>query len=190
MVWEEWGRITRFVESSRYTLMTAAVEFDRVQGLTPIPATIEIELAGTRYEVTFEQHSAALRDLWCLHSSALLLYYALAESAVAEALDCENLQGFNGIEDWAGRLLERSGTKWADDDERTGIVELGVVRNLIAHGERTYTQRAVTKLAAAGVDPAPRVGDSVRLGLEEFVSYRSRLRRLLNRGGLGVTAVE
>jgi hypothetical protein len=190
LIWDEWGRVTRFVESSRYTLMTVAGRFDELQALTPIPGTIEIELPGSRYQVTFAQHSQALSDWWCLHSSCLLLYYALAESAAAAALGCDDLQGFNGVEDWAGRLLERAGTTWASDVDRIGIVEVGVVRNLIAHGERTYTERAVARLNAAGMDPTPRVGDPIRLGLEEFASYRSCLRGLLNRGGLGVSAVE
>ncbi|MDP2232727.1 MAG: hypothetical protein Q8K89_03755, partial [Actinomycetota bacterium] len=161
-----------------------------LEKLNPIDANLEFEAQGTLYRVSLEQHIAALRNMWPLYSSALVLYFALAETAAAERLGREDMVGCNGIEDWAEQLLAAAGAGWRSEGERVGIVEVGVVRNLIAHGEREYSKRAVAKLAAAGMSPSPSEGDRVVLNYETLKQYRSRLKRLLNRGGLGATAAE
>ncbi|NTW29519.1 MAG: hypothetical protein HGA39_09200 [Coriobacteriia bacterium] len=190
MIWDEWASITRFLESSRFTLLPAAMRWEELLQLNPIAANLEFEAQGTLYRVSLDQHISALRDLRPLYSSALLLYYALAEAAAADRLSRDDLVGCNGIEDWAERLLSAAGVGWLSEDERLGIVEVGVMRNLVAHGEREYSKRAVAKLAAAGVCSPPSVGDRVVLDYEILKQYRSRLKSLLNRGGLGSVAVE
>jgi hypothetical protein len=190
LVWEEWGRVTRFLESSRYTLLQAARRWDEVANLDVTNANLEIEMEGTTYRVSVGQHVAALSDMWCLYSSALMLYFALAETAAAERLGFEDLVGCNGIEDWAGQLLAAAGVEWRCEEERLGLVEIGVVRNLIAHGERQYSRRAVARLSAAGLPKVPSVGDRVLLDYATLKLYRSRLRSFLNLAGLGAAAVE
>jgi len=189
-IWDEWTSITRFLESSRFTLLLAANRWDDLNRLDPIDANLEFEAEGTLYRVTLDQHISALRTMRPLYSSALLHYFALAESAAAQSLGIEDVVGCNGIEDWAERLLLAAGKSWRSDDERVGLVEVGVVRNLIAHGERAYTKRAVAKLLSAGVATPPSVGDRVVMDYAALTRYRSRLKKLLNRGGLGTGAVE
>ncbi len=190
LIWDEWASITRFLESSRFTLLPAATRWAELEKLNPIDANLEFEAQGTLYRVSLDQHIAALRDMRPLYSSALVLYYALTESAVAERLGRDDMVGCSGIEDWAEQLLDAAGVGWRSEDERVGVIEVGVVRNLIAHGEREYSKRAVAKLAVAGMSPSPSEGDRVVLNYETLKQYRSRLKGLLNRCGLGATAVE
>lgn len=189
MIWDEWATVTRFLESSRFTLMFAATHWGELLDMQPVAADLEFETPGTVYRVSLDQHVSALRNMRPLYSSALVLYYALAEAAVAERLGREDMVGCNGIEDWAEQLLASTGAGWSSDDERIGIVEVGVIRNLVAHGEHTYSKRAVAKLTAAGMKMPPREGDRVVLDYKALKRYRSRLKTLLNRGGLGA-AVE
>lgn len=189
MIWDEWASITRFLESSRMTLLPAAMRWEELLKLNPVAANLEFEAQGTVYRVSLDQHISALRNMRPLYASALLHYYALAEAAAADSLDREDMVGCNGIEDWAEQLMSAAGVTWRSDAERVGIVEVGVVRNLVAHGERQYSKRAVAKLKAAGMSPAPSEGDRVVLDYETLKQYRSRLKTLLNRSGLGTAAV-
>lgn len=189
LIWDEWASITRFLESSRMTYFLAQAQCERLLQVDHSAAEVEFESQGTLYRVSLEQHLAALRNMRPLHSAALIHYFALAEAAVADHLGRDDTVGCNGIENWAEQLLAAAGTSWRDDDERLGIVEVGVVRNLIAHGESRYSKRAVTKLTAAGMSPAPTEGDRLVLDYETLKLYRSRLKGLLNRGGLGASGL-
>lgn len=153
----------------------------------PSDAIVRVTSGASNYQVSLEDHTAAVSDTWFLYASALMSYYALAESAAAEKLDRDDLVGCDGIADWGEQLLRSAGADWRKSSERAGIVEVGVIRNLIAHGDRTYSKRAVTKLAAAGVQSPPTEGDPVVLDDPAFRDYRLRLKSLLNRGGLADT---
>ena len=184
LLWDEWGRITRFFESSRIALAREASLWKSLELADPTEAYVRVTTGASSYQVSLEAHADAVSDTWFLYASALLSYYALAESAAAEKLGREDLVGMDGIADWGEQLLKSAGADWRKARERIDIVEVGVVRNLIAHGDRTYSTRAVAKLAAAGASPCPSVGAPVVLDDDAFREYRSRLKSLLNRGGL------
>ncbi len=184
MLWDEWGRITRFFESSRIALAREATLWKSLQLADPADAFVRVTTGSSTYQVSLEDHAAAVADTWFLYASALMSYYALAESAAADRLGLDDLVGCDGIADWGERLLESAGAKWRKPSERSRIVEVGVVRNLIAHGDRVYSKRAVAKLQTAGLSPCPAVGDPVVLDDDTFREYRTRLKGLLNRGGL------
>lgn len=184
LFWDEWGRITRFFESSRIALAREASMWKSLELADPSEAYVRVTTGQSTYQVSLQDHTAAVVDTWFLYASALVSYYALAEAAAAEKLGLDDLVGCNGIEDWGERLLKAAGVGWRKDRERIGIVEVGVVRNLIAHGDRTYSRRAVAKLSAAGLSSPPAEGDPVQLDDATFREYRSRLKGLMNRGGL------
>jgi len=183
LFWDEWGRITRFFESSRIALAREASMWKSLELADPTEAYVRVTNGQSAYQVSLRDHTAAVADTWFLYASALVSYFALAEAAAAEKLGLDDLVGCNGIEDWGERLLKAAGVGWRKDRERVGIIEVGVVRNLIAHGDRTYSKRAVAKLIAAGVTPLPSEGDPVLLDDATFREYRSRLKGLMNRSG-------
>lgn len=185
MLWDEWGRITRFFESSRIALAREAALWNSLELADPHEAYVRVQSGTSIYQVSLPSHAEAVSDDWFMYASALISYYALAESAAAEKLGRDDLVGFDGIADWGQQLLESAGCSWGKvHGRRAGVVEVGVVRNLIAHGDRTYSKRAAKKLADAGLRQCPQPGDAVILNDEIFREYRARLKSLLNRGGL------
>ena len=185
MVWDEWGRLTRFFESSRIALAREATLWQSLELANPDDAFVRVESGSCTYQVSLAAHTEAVSDTWFLYASALLSYFALAESAAAEKLGLDDLVGLDGAVDWGDRLLASAGTDWRKvHGGRLGMVEVAVVRNLIAHGDRMYSKRAVTRLTSFGVRPGPAVGDPVVLDDETFREFRARLKSLLNRCGL------
>lgn len=145
---------------------------------------IKAYVGETRYPIRLVDHVGALDDEGTLMSATLVLSYALAEAAALERLDLES-RSVAGIEDWGGRLLRASGREWLDVTEgRAGAVEVGVVRNLIVHGQVAVDQKNLTRLESAGSE-AFRLGDAIDLTYERVVTYRARLRSLLTVGGIG-----
>ena len=69
----------------------------------------------------------------------LLSYYALAEAAAADKLGVDDVADVGGIEVWGQRLLDAAKAEWKQVKAgKAGAVEVAVVRNTIAHGERSY----------------------------------------------------
>lgn len=185
MIWDEWGRLTRFFESSRIALAREAHLWDSLELANHGDAVVRIESDSCTYQVSLQAHTEAVSDTWFLYASALLSYFALAESAAADALGREDLVGLDAAM-WGDQLLERAGASWDKvPGGRIGILEVAVVRNLIAHGDRTHSKRSISKLTAAGMKVPPRIGDPVVLDDKTFREYRRRLKLLLNRAGLG-----
>jgi hypothetical protein len=134
------------------------------------------------YAVTLEQHCQAVNDDWLLLGLVLVASYALAESAASEKLGLKNMTDVGGVETWGQRLLDGAGSKWSDvKDGKKGAVEVAVVRNVIAHGDRTYSKTAVNRLSAAGITNI-KVGDPVALTHSVLKDHRARLKSLLRAG--------
>ena len=186
-VWREWGRLTRFLESTQ-------LAFARERNLwasLELRSADEVKLcaATTRgsYKVALAQHLAAVRDEETLFASVLIHSYALAESAAAERLEGAP-RDFGGIEDWGTRLLATTGSTWdALNEGMAGAVEVAVVRNAYAHSGRRIDHAAANRLRAAG-QTAWKEGDPVVLDYATLRIFRGRLRALMGLGGLGVGA--
>jgi hypothetical protein len=180
VVWAEWGRLTRFLESARIAFARECGLWGALELADAASAKIRVKNGEATYQASLVQHREAVSDSWLLHASVLLSYYALAEAAAADKLGVDDVANVGGIEVWGQRLLEAANADWDDVmDGKAGAVEVAVVRNTIAHGERCYSQRGVNRLQAAGVAPAPSSGASVLLDYHTLLKYRARLRSLL-----------
>lgn len=183
-VWDEWGRITRFLESAR-------LAFAREQNLwtsLEIKDPEEVQLSATNghgtYKVALAKHLTAVQDEDILLGSVLIHSYALAESAAAQRLRAD-ARHFGGIEDWGARLLATTQSTWDSlRDGRAGAVEVGVVRNAYAHGARIMSQSAKHRLRVAGGAHSSN-GDPVMLDYPTLKVFRGRLRNLMVTGGIG-----
>jgi hypothetical protein len=183
-VWNEWRRITRFLESAR-------IAFARERNLwtsLEIESAEDVKLSATTghgaYRVPLTGHLAAVQDEDTLFGSVLIHSYALAEAAAAERLAAD-ARDFGGIEDWGTRLLATTGETWSSvKGGRTGCVEVAVVRNAYAHGVRRIDRAAANRLRAAGIT-FPGEDDAVTLDYATLKAFRGRLRSLLGVGGIG-----
>jgi hypothetical protein len=181
IVWDEWGRITRFLEGAR---LAFARESDLWESLQIGAGTrIAVSTGHGSYEVDVASHQAAVNDYETLFASVLIHSYALTESAAADHLGIDSRE-FKGIEDWGTRLLGAEGRDWSEVmDQLPGAVEVAVVRNALAHGTWQIDAAAERRLLAVG--PTTRAsGSPVTLDYKTLQEYRARLRSLLRYGGI------
>lgn len=183
-IWDEWGRITRFLESAR-------LAFARERNLwasLELGDDRDVQLSASAgdgvYKVGLHQHLAAIEDEQTLLASVLIHSYALAESAAASHLSVDS-RDFRGIEDWGGRLLSRTNRSWDKVHHGlAGAVEVAVVRNAYAHGTRHIDEASEKRLRKVGVLDRT-AGQTVSLDHAELRTFRARLRSLLRWGGFG-----
>ena len=177
--WEEWGRLTRFLESAR-------LAFARERNLWAslgIDEQVRISAADGGYNVAVHKHIDAIDDEETLYGSVLVHSYALAESAVATRLAIDP-RSLGGIEDWGTRLLSTNDRDWSEvAGGLAGAVEVAVVRNAFAHGSRTIDPSARARLLTAGARTRP-AGSMVTLPYAQLREFRERLRSLLNVAGI------
>ena len=181
---DEWGRITRFLESGRRAF---AREYELWSTLE-LGDRDAVKLSVTKptgvYTVRVQQHLDAVADDQTFHAAVLLQTYALTEAAAADRLGVD-ARVFSGIEQWGTTLLEHAGAEWTDvKDGLPGAVELAVARNAFAHGTRTTDARAAKRLNDAGIR-GRKTGTPVTLDYEQLVVFRSRLLSLLRAGEVG-----
>jgi hypothetical protein len=183
-IWDEWGRLTRFLESARLAFARERSLWASLELCSAEDIKLSAASAHGTYRVALNQHLAAVSDEETLLASVLIHSYALAESAAARRLGGE-ARDYGGIEDWGARLLATTDTTWnALAGGIAGAVEVSVVRNAYAHGGRRIDQAAVRRLHAVG-RTHPRVRDPVTLDYATLRVFRGRLRALLGLGGVG-----
>ena len=179
----EWGRITRFLESARLAFarergLWTSAEFEDRDEVRLVSAS-----GGGSYSVSLEQHVEAVNDEQTLYASVLIHSYAIAEAGAATKLDADQ-RTLGCVEDWGGRLLNANGRSWdLVTGGRAGLVEVALVRNAFAHGNRTVAPKDQSRLARAGARPKT-AGTPVTLSYDELRLFRSRLKSLLNVGSV------
>ena len=157
-VWEQWGRVTRFLESAR-------LAFARERNLW---TSLEIE---------------AVEDEDTLLGAVLVHSYAIAEAAAGDRLSILT-RDVGGIEDWGTRLLATTGETWESlKGGKAGAVEAAVTRNAYAHGARSLDHNSARRLRAAGLTHV-NAGDPIVLDYRKLKTLRGRLRSLLGAGGI------
>ena len=184
-VWDEWRRLTRFLESARLAFARESSLWTSLELRSADEVKLSAATPHGTYKVGLQQHLEAVRDEEMLLASVLIHSYALAETAAAERLGGD-ARDFGGIEDWGTRLLATTGSTWgALKEGRAGAVEVAVVRNAYAHGGRRIDESAANRLRALG-KTSPARGDLVVLDYSTVKVFRGRLRALMDRGGVGL----
>jgi hypothetical protein len=178
-MWSEWGRTTRFLNSTRIAFAREQALWRNLELADRSAARIHTVSGPARYRVSLEDHIRALGDEQLLHGAILVYSYTLAESQAADHLGLST-RDLGGIEDWSHRLLQRIGRSWGDVlDGKAGLVEVAVVRNALAHGLDRMDQRGINRMAAAGSTFGWTVGEPVVISFGQLRLYRDRLRSLL-----------
>jgi hypothetical protein len=183
-VWEEWGRITRFLESARLAFARERNLWASLEIREPEGVRLSSPNGNGTYRVPLAKHLEAIRDEDILLGSVLVHSYALAESSAAQRLKMD-ARHFRGIEDWGTQLLATTQSSWETlRDGLAGAVEVAVVRNAYAHGKRRISPTAQDRLRRAGGSPTGH-GSSVSLDYPTLKMFRGRLRDLMDVGGVG-----
>lgn len=192
-LWDEWRRITRFLESGRVAF---ARERDLWAGLELVnPDAIKLNVppegrpSGRGYRIGLPSHQEALADEELFHAAVLLHTYALTEAVSHEVLVLRGVTFGTGIESWGLALLQShpgpDGPRgWSAQVSEADLVETTVHRNVFAHGGRRLDERAVARLHRVA-RTSWNVGDHVPLAYDALRVHRARLRQLLRDGGLG-----
>ena len=154
-VWDEWGDLTRFLESARLAFDRERQLWSSLEIADPSAVTLAAPAGDGNYRVSLGQHLETLADDHTLCASVLIHSYALAETTALDRLD-RGLNKGKGIEDWGQQLLESNGSTWTDViGGKAGAVEVAVMRNACTHGGRRLGTTAVARLARAGAPDRP-----------------------------------
>lgn len=185
-LWVRWGELTRSLISTRVAVERERSFWESLNFTNRSNLKIKAKARGGVFPIRLVDHVKALDDEGTLLAAALVLSYALAESAVTDHLGLDS-RGVAGIEDWGGRLLKSVDRGWGQvEGGLSGAVEVGVVRNLIVHGADAVDLKSHQRLLKAGCAEFE-IGSPLALDHERVGVYRARLRSLLMAGGLGAT---
>lgn len=180
-VWQEWKRITRFLESGRVAFARERSLWESLQ--IDVSEAVELVIPPGRYRVSLPDHLEALSDEQIFYASVLLHSYAVTESAATEHLGGDD-HSVGGIEDWGQKLLNANGRDWPFRCSKAEAVEVAVVRHAFAHSNLVLDETQYNRLSAAG-DTTRTVGSLIGISYDELVEYRDRLKTILRNGGLG-----
>lgn len=183
-VWEEWGSLTRFLESARLAFARERRLWHSLELEDRATVFIKGPAAETgTYKVSLDQHVEAVDDEETLFASVLIHSYALAESVACDLLRLDS-RNAGGIEVWGSQLLNANDRNWGDVfDGKAGAVEVAVTRNAFAHGTRLVDASGEARLRSAGSSLYV-AGERVSLTYEQLCKSRVRLRSILRYGGV------
>lgn len=184
LIWDEWKRITCFLESSRIAFNREGLLWSSLEVKQKKELSLVTTEGPSTYSVSLSDHLKALRNHDVLFSLVLGATYALAESYGRLKLglrDDEDLAG--GIESWGKKLLDATGHDWSKVlGGLAGIVEVSAVRNAYAHGARSVNQKMVNRFTAHGLACPWSVGDEISLTYDLVETYRARIKSLMRFG--------
>ncbi|MFO0467541.1 MAG: hypothetical protein ACK5ZS_01130 [bacterium] len=183
-IWDEWGRVTRFLQSARIAFAREDRLWGTIELADPSVAEVRVTRGESQYRVSLKQHREAVLDEQILFASVLIHSHALVEAGASDRLGA-NASEMGGIEDWGNRLLTAAGTSWSEVlGGKAGLVEVATIRNCLSHGAHTMDKKGFNRIRDA--DPATpwTAGAPIILTLENLEIYRARLRSLLRLGGV------
>lgn len=182
LLWAEWKRITRFLNSTQIALARERVLWDSLELDRASDTRLHVPVEKGEYVVRLDEHLESLSNLTTLHAAVLIQSYAVAEAAACDRLKLDQ-RAAGGIEEWGQALLAANGRTWAHvHGDLGGAVEVAVARNAYAHAAHLVDARAEARLAKAG-SVRWTAGDLVDLPLQDVVEFRARIRSLLRHGG-------
>lgn len=183
-VWDEWKRLTRFLECSKIAFRRELGIWDSLE----VPDLEAIRIATQNGRSTFKlnarEHADTLQDESLLYFIVLTYSYSLCECYARVKLglgESERLE--SGIEAWGERVLKTTGCTWSDVlGGRSGLIEVAIARNFISHGSRSIGQSTLNRFQSAGELCPWKVGDIFTLDYDTVEVYRSRLKSLMRVG--------
>lgn len=202
-VWQRWKELTRFRLACEMALSAYQKSFIELPIRDIERSKIFDENGKTRFECEYKDFLDALNNTSYLYQLLLIAHASLVEEfgrVIIRTLLDDGLVGtssFPGIgnttstseaaedyirrcnvEAWGGAIITVTGRDWTIVPGGLGdVVHAFVVRNIIAHGSKSYNQTAVNRLngAAPGLFQI-NAGMPLALEREDFQKHLSRLR--------------
>jgi hypothetical protein len=181
LIWNEWKRITRFIESTRIVFSREELIWSSLEIPNKKDVILTTKQGPSTYTVALQDHLDGIRDTHVVHSIALVASYALVESFGRIKLhlsDNDELKG--GIESWGKDMLATAGHTWSDVlDGLSGLLEVSVIRNALSHGLKTVNQSMVNRFASQSMTAPWGVGDKIEITYANLDKFRARLKSLM-----------
>lgn len=183
-VWEEWKRLTRFLECSKIAFQRELSLWSGLEVADLKSVRISTHNGHSRFSLTADEHLETLSDDDLLFFVVLTYSYSLSECYARVKLGLgEGARLHGGIECWGQDLLAATGNKWPDVlGGRAGLIEVAIARSFLAHGSRSIGQSTLDRFACANEVCPWALGDTVSLSYGKAEEYRSRLKSLMRLG--------
>ncbi|MGA4238568.1 hypothetical protein ACI2TX_17380 [Ralstonia nicotianae] len=201
-VWEEWRKLTEFFALSDHVYASQANAWNCLPLADSHGAQLRIGSGDFKFESTGDRYATVLGDRHMLSTVVLIHSYGLLQVAMFEAYEelskiahantplrssfiadnklIETLMSDGGIETWGDRILNDLGRSWNDvEGGKAGIVEAATIRNAVAHGQRTVSQKMENRVMRVGGTLPWKVGNTIRLDIACTKEYRHRFRSFM-----------
>jgi hypothetical protein len=184
-VWAEWGKLTAY-----YNALDVACDwYSAIWSLVPIEGIDDTTVVKVRGISEFKKRTGDFRALLNsrnpLAQMVFLSSYALFEDYCNDAFEAlataGNIQSqddylVGGIECWSEKLLHAAGRDWtAVQCGRSGILEVGLIRNALVHGSAAYSAKDVERFTTRGLTATISVGQRIPSSAVEVFELRHRL---------------
>lgn len=196
-VWDRWRRLTKLFGSVRIAF---AHHSDVLVGADN-SGDLRIVLGDgpSTFKTKVGDHVGRMNDAADLNAIFLLAYFGLTEDHcrlvkwvvergsfdvlerpvtddMLSSLEALELPG--GIETWADDLMSRTGQPWsAVRGGLSGLVEVSIVRNLLAHGRTRFLADDASNAARRGASLPFDIGAAIMIDYRMLNEYRGRLRQ-------------
>jgi hypothetical protein len=205
-IWDRWRQLTKFMGSARIAFAASA------ENLAQRDPNLELSMrlgdGPSTYRTSVDEHVRIASDPSKLHGLVLLESYALMEShcrlvrwivdhhrfdllagrvpeEVLARLDDVRLTG--GIEAWSEDLLARTGQSFdIVRGGRAGLIEVSMVRNLLAHGRQSVVAADLADAMKRGARLPFEAGHPILISYVLLNEYRGRIRQFCRALGDGV----
>lgn len=184
-LWTEWGKLTAY-----YNALDVACDwYSAIWSLVPIERIDDTTVLKVRGVSEFKKRTGDFRVLLNsrdpLAQMVFLSSYTLFEDYCNDAFVAlaaagktpqqdEYLGG--GIECWSEKLLHAAGRDWtAVQCGRSGMLEVGLIRNALVHGSSTFSNNDVARFTSRGIPASIYVGQRVPSSAVEVFELRHRL---------------
>jgi len=132
------------------------------------------------FSTNIQDYLKSITDDEMVISIGIIYSYAIAEAAAEDILGTVD----GGIESWGEKLLAKNQKNWsAVMGGKAGLVEVSVIRNILAHGSLEFDQRSINRLKSVNYQGPYKLGDKLALKFLDLEEYRSRIRSLFRFAG-------
>ncbi|MGE4292153.1 MAG: hypothetical protein AB7E32_08085 [Desulfovibrio sp.] len=200
-VWEDWRVLTRTIYCSRIAFEAEISKWTAPSLTYSGKIVIQFTDNNTKFETHLDEHIETIADGSFFYSMILLRAVSLLEShsklvryivtnnkwdlfertiSESEREEVNKIRLSGGIANWGTNLLFAVGQSW--DKVRTsqsGLQEVLLVRNTIAHGYNYFTPSRYNEIKSIAPDFPFNVNDPIRITHDLLQDYRSRIKAFL-----------